>query len=332
LLTVTPRSGLAAALRQSRPATSVREGSLVVEVGDPAPARFEVHIRADHPVPAPVWPAPERLLVTSDLEGNIDVLVRLLRSQKIVDDDLAWTFGEGHLVVLGDTVDRGNYATQCLWLIYKLEAEAAAAGGAVHMILGNHEAMNLAGDDRYLAPKYLWLLEETGLKIDQLFSADSELGRWLRSKNSIGRIGDQLFVHGGISPQVLKRGFSIDEINQLLRESLGSPEPPGDAGFLMSSPGPLWYRGLVEADDDEPKATARHVRRMLDHFGAKQVVVGHTIVDAISTDYDGRVLRVDLKHPKTRADGVARAVMVEQGQVWVVGDDGSREPVWEVDR
>lgn len=318
--------------RKNLPADDLFTSSLDVQVGDPTPARFQVELRREHPTPSAVWKVPERLLVTSDLEGNFEALVRILRSQGAVDENLNWTFGEGHLVVLGDSVDRGNYATQCLWLIYKLEAEAAAAGGAAHMILGNHEAMNLAGDDRYLAPKVHWLLRETGLTIEQLFSADSELGRWLRSKNSIEKIGDQLFVHGGISPQVLDRGFGMDEINQLLRQSLGLPDPSGDSGFLMTSPGPLWYRGLVEEDDDEPKASTEHVQLVLDHFEAKQIVVGHTIVDTISTDFDGRVLRVDLKHPKSQEQGVAKALLVENGHCLVVGDDGSREPVESAER
>lgn len=317
--------------RKNLPADDLFASSLDVQVGDPTPARFQVELRREHPTPPAVWKIPERLLVTSDLEGNFEALVRILRSQGAVDENLSWTFGDGHLVVLGDSVDRGNYATQCLWLIYKLEAEAAAAGGAVHMILGNHEAMNLAGDDRYLAPKVHWLLRETGLTIEQLFSADSELGRWLRSKNSIEKIGNQLFVHGGISPQVLKKNWSMDFINEKVRFSLG-PDLVGKPQLVMSSPGPLWYRGLVEEDDDEPKAGSDHVQQVLDHFGAKQIVVGHTIVDTISTDFDGRVLRVDLKHPKSQAQGVAKALLVENGHCLVVGDDGSREPVESTER
>ncbi|MDP1561289.1 MAG: metallophosphoesterase [Pirellulaceae bacterium] len=331
-LTVVPSEAEAKIVRESLSWKSLHEHPLEVVVGDPTPARFQVQLRPTHSVPNSIWPKPARLLVTSDLEGNFDVLIRMLRSQKVIDENLKWTYGDGHLVVLGDTVDRGDYATQCLWLIYQLESEAAAAGGAVHTILGNHEAMNLAGDDRYLAPKYHWLLQETGLKIEQLFSADSEFGRWLRSKNSIEKIGDQLFVHAGISPQVLARGYSIDEINRLLRESLGFRNLQGDALFLMTSPGPFWYRGMVVAVEGEPKATAAHVQRVLEHFDVKQVVVGHTVVDSISTDFAGQVVRVDLKHPKTRKDGVARALLVEQDQVFVVGDDGTREPIRPVDR
>ena len=36
-------------------------------------------------------------------------------------------------------------------LLMRLESEARAAGGAVHVVLGNHEVMNIAGDLRYVS-------------------------------------------------------------------------------------------------------------------------------------------------------------------------------------
>ena len=69
---------------------------------------------------------------------------------KVIDTDLTWSFGDGHLVIVGDVFDRGPNVTECLWLIYRLEQEASAAGGAVHFLLGNHELMVMRGDLRYL--------------------------------------------------------------------------------------------------------------------------------------------------------------------------------------
>ena len=56
--------------------------------------------------------------------------------------------------MLGDVFDRGPNHLEILWLLYQLEAEAARAGGGVHLVLGNHEAMVLNGDLRYLNAKY----------------------------------------------------------------------------------------------------------------------------------------------------------------------------------
>ena len=81
-----------------------------------------------------------------NIEGNYYSFVNLLIGNKITDNNLNWIYGTGQLVLNGDMVDRGEYVTQVLWLIYKLEQEASAAGGHVHFILGNHEAMNLEGN------------------------------------------------------------------------------------------------------------------------------------------------------------------------------------------
>ena len=67
---------------------------------------------------------------------------------------LNWTFGNGHLVLVGDFVDRGFSTTQVLWFIYKLEQEAEKQGGYVHYILGNHELKNMQGNYESASLKY----------------------------------------------------------------------------------------------------------------------------------------------------------------------------------
>ena len=79
------------------------------------------------------------IVAISDIEGNFNGLVSFLINNKIIDDDFNWKFGVGHLVLVGDFVDRGNQVTQVLWLIYKLEYQAKEQGGQVHFILANHE-------------------------------------------------------------------------------------------------------------------------------------------------------------------------------------------------
>src|SRR4249920_2247602 len=66
------------------------------------------------------------------------------------DDAQHWRGGASHLVSLGDLIDRGPGSRQVLDLLMRLEQEAQKAGGAVHVLLGNHEVMNLVGDLRYV--------------------------------------------------------------------------------------------------------------------------------------------------------------------------------------
>jgi Calcineurin-like phosphoesterase len=149
--------------------------------------------------PAQYDPA-DRTLVVSDIEGNFYALKKLLLANGVMDDRYRWRFGAGRLTLVGDFVDRGRDVTAVLWLIYKLEADAAAAGGDVRFVLGNHEEMMLRGDARYAQRKYRMIATRRGSIYAALWGDNTELGRWLRSKNAVERSGrDLLFVHGGVS-------------------------------------------------------------------------------------------------------------------------------------
>ena len=119
--------------------------------------------------PASTWPMPKRLIVVSDLEGNHDSFLAFLTANGVIDDAGNWSFGDGHLVFDGDIVDRGDQVTELLWSIHRLQREAKAAGGRVHYVLGNHETMVMAGDLRYIHPKYVVTSKQFGHAYDVPF-------------------------------------------------------------------------------------------------------------------------------------------------------------------
>ncbi len=89
-------------------------------------------------------------IAIGDVHGDALAFVRLLRSLELVDDDGHWKGGTKRLIQTGDLVDRGRWSRLVVELVMRLEREAAAAGGRVTTLLGNHEVMNLAGDTRYV--------------------------------------------------------------------------------------------------------------------------------------------------------------------------------------
>jgi hypothetical protein len=93
------------------------------------------------------WSGVDRVVAVADLHGDYDRFVFILSHPQValVDADLHWIAGKTHLVQLGDVLDRGARAKDILDLLMRLEKEAAAAGGMVHTILGNHEEMNITG-------------------------------------------------------------------------------------------------------------------------------------------------------------------------------------------
>lgn len=92
-----------------------------------------------------VWTGVERIVTVGDLHGDYENFVQILKDTKVIDDNLHWIAGKTHLVQIGDVMDRGNHAKKIFDLIMKLEKEAEAAGGKVHMLIGNHEEMNITG-------------------------------------------------------------------------------------------------------------------------------------------------------------------------------------------
>jgi len=146
------------------------------------------------------YKTPSKLIAISDIEGNFTGFYSFLFANKVIDKHANWIFGNGHLVLNGDFFDRGTEVTQVLWLIYHLENQAQIRGGKVHFILGNHEIMNLYGDVSYNDFKYMEVAKritkqtawDIGLRY--LYSENSELGKWLRSKNIVEKIGENIFV------------------------------------------------------------------------------------------------------------------------------------------
>lgn len=102
-------------------------------------------------VPAAQTP-PARIVAIGDIHGALPALVRLLTTARLIDGDERWSGGRATLVQTGDYTDRGPFVRGVLDLLIRLEEEAAAAGGAVRPLLGNHEVMNLLGEYRDVTP------------------------------------------------------------------------------------------------------------------------------------------------------------------------------------
>lgn len=61
-----------------------------------------------------------------------------------------WTGGDAVVVQLGDILDRGDAEIATLMLLRQLGRQAEAEGGAVYILNGNHESLNVCGDFRWV--------------------------------------------------------------------------------------------------------------------------------------------------------------------------------------
>ena len=196
------------------------------------------------------WTGVERVVAFADVHGAYTELLTLLRETGIVDAEDRWAAGHTHVVSLGDLLDRGADSRKVMDLLIRLQGEAQAAGGKVHVVLGNHEAMNLLGDLRDVdvgefaayadmesaagraQRRAAWEAAQgagSGAAFDQKFppryfghhaalSLGGKYGQWLLTLPVAIVINDSLFMHGG--PSGVLRDLSLQELNLRYRTAL----------------------------------------------------------------------------------------------------------------
>ncbi|MEE4639837.1 MAG: metallophosphoesterase [Wenzhouxiangella sp.] len=92
----------------------------------------------------------ERIVAIGDLHGDWDGYIATLRAAGLVDERGRWRGGDTHLVQTGDIPSRGPDTRRIIEHMARLATQAERAGGQVHNLMGNHEAMNVFGDLRYV--------------------------------------------------------------------------------------------------------------------------------------------------------------------------------------
>lgn len=275
----------------------------------------------------------DSLYVVGDVHGQYDRLASLLRNAGLVDGDGHWSGGRKHLVLLGDLMDRGPDVRRTLWFVYRLQEEAARAGGRVRPVLGNHEIMILAGDHRYVAPKERLMARLYGVPYGKMYDPEaSVLGRWIASWPVALRVDGVLLAHGGIGPAY--RDWSVTALNDSARSWIREPlfrywtdttvdVPPMDSTavarrmkFLFEGPSPLWYRGYTRTD-----TLGETLRETLDRHEAVLHVIAHTPVPEIRHSYRDSLILVDLRKPASEMLLLARTA--EAYERWALPVEGS---------
>ena len=199
----------------------------------------------------------DRVVAMSDIHGAYDAMTATLANAGVIDSEGQWSGGSTHLVITGDLLDRGPDSRRIMDFLMRIESEAEAAGGRFHMLLGNHEVMNLVGDLRYVAlAEYAAFTDDEDAeererwyrrwveRVDgdtetddvrlrerfdeshppgffahrEAFAADGVYGEWLLTKPLVVVINGTAFAHGGLSPLIAEMG--LDGVNETLNRDL----------------------------------------------------------------------------------------------------------------
>jgi hypothetical protein len=271
------------------------------------------------------WTGVHKVVAIGDVHGDYRALVETLHTAGLVDRNERWAGGDTHLVQTGDLLDRGGESRKVMDLLMDLQKQADKAGGAVHVLLGNHEAMNIYGDLRYVSAgeyaafktsnserllalqwerdisalprkptpdeKEKWEEEHPlgWVEHRMAFSEEGKYGKWLRNLPAVIKVNDSIFLHGGISPRFVSK--SISDINSEVAAGLKDLSKLTQDGAVLAPDGPLWYRGLAQ----ESEATiAPLVADILKNYEVNRVVIGHTPTPgSVITRMNGKVVMID---------------------------------------
>ncbi len=279
------------------------------------------------------WSGVEKIVAVGDLHGDYSQFLAVLRSADIISRSGRWQGGSAHLVQLGDIPDRGPDTLKIIKHLQKLKKQAQRAKGDVHILIGNHDAMNTYGDLRFVHPgeyeafvdvdshllqeehfqKTIRYFQRTKPETEwPVFDRDfrkkwegeyplgyvehrmawipgGKIGDWVSERNTVIKINDTLFMHGGIGPPFAR--LTLSEINNGIREELKSGDPPS-GGLVRHEEGPLWYRGLALHKEEEEMA---HLMALVEKHEVNRIVIAHTTTaGAIMPRFGGRVILADV--------------------------------------
>jgi hypothetical protein len=254
------------------------------------------------------YDAPARLVALGDLHGDLEATRGALRLAGAIDESDKWIGGELVVVQTGDQLDRGDDEQAILELLARLQHEAAAAGGAIHLLNGNHEFMNALGDLRYVTPGgFADFTDAPGVdpsrpELAKIMAKAPEQARarvaafwpgqpWakeLAKRNVILVVGDSVFVHGGVTPAWAGR---IEAVNDEARAWLAG-ERSAPPAAITDNDGPVWSRHYSAEPNAEDCAM---LEQALETIGAARMVVGHTVhTEGITSACGQKVWMIDV--------------------------------------
>jgi hypothetical protein len=217
--------------------------------------------------------------VIGDVHGQYRKLLGLLRDAGLIDGDQSWAGGPATLWFTGDFFDRGPDGIGVLELIMRLQAQAAATGGHVGALLGNHEVLILAalhfGTPRTgLGATFMLDWQRNGGRPEDLARLTPRHVDWITNLPAMVLVADRLLIHAD-ALLYLDYGASIDEVNAAFHATLAGRDMDAYDRFLGAF---SERRAFVDSE----RTGAATALAFLQRFGGSQLIHGHTPISALT--------------------------------------------------
>jgi hypothetical protein len=237
------------------------------------------------------------------------------------------------LVQTGDIPDRGPDTRKIMDLLMKLEKQARKSGGFVHALIGNHDAMNVYGDLRYVHPgefaafqtpkservrdrayqEHIRQVKDTKPREEWPDFEGAYRAHW-ESDYPLGYFEHrEAFGPNGKYGSWITGHNVIIKINDILflHGGIGPPYAASSVGEINKQADEVFrdfngLKGGLLVDSEGPlwyrglasndEATeAAHLETVLKNYAAGHIVIGHTpTAGAVLPRFDGRVIMIDV--------------------------------------
>jgi len=248
-------------------------------------------------------------VVIGDIHADVDAARRAFQLAGATNEQDEWIGGELIVVQLGDIIGRSYEDREALDFILDVRQKAEEGGGRVYALIGNHEVFGARLELRWVANEAYAAF--SGIpNLDLGDSRLAELPEYQRARGaalmpgghyaqelaefpSILRLGETIYVHGGVTPHWAMYG--IDRIN----EEVGH-------WFAGHVDEPVSAQGMDPGNYDDSVMMSRHFSEDVDEndcamleeslmlLGATRMIVAHSVHDSITARCDEKVWAVDV--------------------------------------
>jgi Calcineurin-like phosphoesterase len=220
--------------------------------------------------------------VIGDVHGCLEALTALLQREGLINQNLEWAAQDSRLWFLGDYTDRGSDGIGVIELIMRLQNQAAAVGGFVGALLGNHDVLLLQAwhFPSYEVPSFrrqgvkqtffgMWL--KNGGQMRDFERLTEVHANWLSQRPALAVEQTNLLMHAD-SEFYLEYGQTIRSVNARIRFILESR--------LIGAWDALeerfaTRRAFVDTVPDVPRVFANR-------FDATRIIHGHTPITSLT--------------------------------------------------
>lgn len=274
-----------------------------------------------------------RVIVFGDVHGDISRVTRALYNLRVITPEFKWIADPPDTIIvqMGDQIDSRHRTggpedspdaawetlpdVEVLYFFDRLDRLARAHGGRALSLIGNHEFMNTLGVFDYVSANSL---NRVAYRYEKFQPGGPLATEILAKRNIVLKIGDILFVHGGLlKSHVLLTSGDLAKINEtarkyLRKEPLNSREKLWISALLNDENGMIWTREYLFKTPEQLE-----LREVLGAIDCKKVIVGHNTVSSMFIK--GPICFTDAMFSRAYGrDEPVEVLIIENGEEYMV--------------